>query len=100
MAEDSLSVSTPVLPKGGGAIQSIGKGWGAVGSSGAASSGLPLPVSTGRGYGPSLSLSYSSSAGNGLFGLGWALNLGVVARRSNKGVPTYTDEDVIVGPQR
>ncbi|MQT77837.1 SpvB/TcaC N-terminal domain-containing protein [Pseudomonas helleri] len=98
MAEDSLSVSTPVLPKGGGAIQSIGKGWGAVGSSGAASSGLPLPVSAGRGYGPSLSLSYSSAAGNGLFGLGWALNLGVVARRSNKGVPTYTDEDVIVGP--
>ncbi|MEB0204694.1 SpvB/TcaC N-terminal domain-containing protein [Pseudomonas sp. CCC3.1] len=98
MAEDSLSVSTPSLPKGGGAIQSIGKGWGAVGSSGAANCGLPLPLSAGRGYGPSLSLGYSSAAGNGLFGLGWALNLGYVARRTSKGVPTYTDEDVIVGP--
>ena len=98
MAEDSLSVTTPSLPKGGGAIQSIGKGWGAVGSSGAANCGLPLPLSAGRGYGPSLSLGYSSAAGNGLFGLGWSLNLGCIARRTSKGVPTYTDEDVIVGP--
>ena len=37
MAQEELSVSPPSLPKGGGAIQSIGKGWGAVGLTGAAS---------------------------------------------------------------
>jgi len=91
-------VSTPSLPKGGGAIQSIGKGWGPVGNSGTASLSLDLPITQGRGYAPDLSLNYQSAAGNGLFGLGWNLNMGCVARRSSKGVPTYTDEDVILGP--
>ncbi|WP_300733028.1 SpvB/TcaC N-terminal domain-containing protein [Pseudomonas sp.] len=98
MTQEPLSVSTPALPKGGGAIQSIGKGWGAVGSSGAASCSLALPISAGRGYAPSLGLSYSSASGNGLFGLGWAASVPRIARRTTKGVPAYTHDDVIVGP--
>ena len=91
-------ISAPSLPKGGGAIQSIGKGWGAVGTSGAASFDIGLPISAGRGYAPGLGLSYQSSVGNGPFGLGWHVGVGSVARRTSKGVPTYTDADVIVGP--
>jgi hypothetical protein len=92
------AVATPSLPKGGGAIQSIGKGWGAVGSTGAASLEISLPVSPGRGFDPALSLNYQSTIGNGLFGMGWNLNIGCVARRASKGVPTYTDDDLILGP--
>ncbi|MFJ4142255.1 SpvB/TcaC N-terminal domain-containing protein [Pseudomonas sp. NPDC089734] len=92
------AVITPSLPKGGGAIQSTGKGWGPVGSSGTASLEIPLPVSPGRGHEPDLVLNYQSSIGNGLFGLGWNLNIGCVARRASKGVPSYTDDDVILGP--
>ncbi|OUM09168.1 toxin [Pseudomonas syringae] len=92
------AVATPSLPKGGGAIQSIGKGWGAVGSSGAASLEIALPVSPGRGYAPALSLGYQSTSGNGLFGLGWNLSHGHVARLSSKGVPVYNDDDVMLGP--
>ncbi|MBX8600536.1 toxin [Pseudomonas cichorii] len=92
------AVATPSLPKGGGAIQSIGKGWGAVGSTGAASLVIPLPVSPGRGYDPALSLNYQSTIGNGLFGIGWNLNIGCVARRASKGVPFYNDDDLILGP--
>jgi hypothetical protein len=95
---DQPAVATPSLPKGGGAIQSIGKGWGAVGSSGAASLEIALPISPGRGYSPALSLIYQSTTGNGLFGLGWNLSMGCVARRASKGVPLYTDDDVILGP--
>ncbi|WP_164587105.1 SpvB/TcaC N-terminal domain-containing protein, partial [Pseudomonas viridiflava] len=62
------AIATPSLPKGGGAIQSIGKGWGAVGNNGAASLEIALPISPGRGYAPPLSLSYQSTTGNGLFG--------------------------------
>lgn len=91
-------VATPSLPKGGGAIQSIGKGWGPVGNAGTASLTLDLPISQGRGYAPGLALNYQSTVGNGLFGLGWNLNLGCVARRASKGVPTYSDDDVILGP--
>jgi hypothetical protein len=96
--QQQLGVSAPSLPKGGGAIQSIGKGWGAVGATGAASLSIPLPITTGRGYAPPLALNYQSSVGNGLFGLGWNLNLGCVARRATKGVPLYNDDDVILGP--
>ncbi|GFM78256.1 toxin [Pseudomonas cichorii] len=92
------AVATPSLPKGGGAIQSIGKSWGAVGSNGSASLEIALPVSPGRGYDPALSLRYQSTIGNGLFGIGWSLNLGCVARRASKGVPGYNDDDLILGP--
>lgn len=92
------AIATPSLPKGGGAIQSIGKHWGPVGSTGTASMEIALPISPGRGYAPALSLTYQSTAGNGLFGLGWSLTLGCVARRASKGVPTYTDDDEMLGP--
>ncbi|KPC28002.1 putative insecticidal toxin complex protein B [Pseudomonas syringae pv. cilantro] len=92
------AVVTPSLPKGGGAIQSIGKGWGSVGTSGAASLEIALPISPGRGYAPALSLTYQSTAGNGLFGLGWGLNTRSVSRRASKGVPLYTDDDLFLGP--
>ncbi|WP_053150504.1 SpvB/TcaC N-terminal domain-containing protein [Pseudomonas sp. Pf153] len=95
---ESVSVTPPSLPKGGGAIQSIGKGWRDVGPSGKASFDLPLPISPGRGFAPPLTLSYGSSVGNSLFGLGWVLSLGCVARRTSKGVPDYTDDDVMLGP--
>ncbi|WP_439849866.1 SpvB/TcaC N-terminal domain-containing protein [Pseudomonas syringae] len=92
------AVATPSLPKGGGAIQSIGKGWGAVGTSGAASVEIALPISPGRDYAPMLSLGYQSTSGNGLFGLGWNLSRACVARRANKGVPSYTGDDLMLGP--
>lgn len=95
---DDVSIIAPSLPKGGGAIQSIGKGWGAVGASGAASFALPLPISPGRGFSPQLAFSYRSSVGNSLFGLGWGLSLSHVARRTNRGVPAYTEDDEVVGP--
>lgn len=41
----NLQVNTPALPKGGGAIQGTGKGWGDVGASGMATFEIPLPVS-------------------------------------------------------
>ncbi|TVT84559.1 SpvB/TcaC N-terminal domain-containing protein [Pseudomonas sp. H3(2019)] len=96
--QTALPVSAPSLPKGGGAIQSIGKGMGAIGSHGAASYELALPISPGRGFAPSLSLSYGSSVGNGVFGIGWGMSLPAVARRTSKGVPAYTEDDEIVGP--
>ena len=62
--DESLQIAAPSLPKGGGAIQSIGNGLGPVGISGGASFELPLPISVGRGFAPDLALGYSSSGGN------------------------------------
>ena len=96
--KNALPVNAPSLPKGGGAIQSIGKGWGAIGAHGAASYELALPISPGRGFAPALSLGYGSSLGNSVFGIGWGLALPIVARRTSKGVPAYDEDDEIVGP--
>lgn len=94
----ALPVTPPALPKGGGAIQSIGDGLGAIGSSGTASCEIPLPISPGRGYAPALALRYSSAQGNGVFGLGWKLSLPTVSRRTQMGVPAYTRDDLFIGP--
>ena len=91
-------VLTPSLPKGGGALHSIGTGWGAVGITGAATFEVPLPLSPGRGYTPTISLSYHSALGNGPFGMGWTASAGAIVRSTVKGVPAYNAEDVFVGP--
>jgi hypothetical protein len=53
---------------------------------------VPIAVSPGRsGFGPQLSLSYDSGAGNGPFGLGWALSLPQITRKTDKGLPRYRD---------
>lgn len=93
-----LALAPPTLPKGGGAIQSIGHSWGAVGASGAASLSIPLPISGGRSLAPSLSLDYSSQAGRSPFGQGWNVGIPTIARRSSKGVPSYEEGDAIVAP--
>ena len=87
-----ITITPPSLPKGGGAIQSIGHGWGAVGVSGAASLQLPLPISAGRGFAPALGLSYSSTGGRTEFGQGWSMSLPTIAVRSNQGVPRYGED--------
>ncbi len=96
MAEQELSIVTPSIAKSS-TIATIGKSWGAVGPTGAASFVLPLPTSAGRGWDPQLSLSYSSQTGNGPFGIGWGLGLSEISRRTSKGVPHYTDHDEIIG---
>ena len=96
--DKAVDANPPSLPKGGGAIRSIGDGAGAVGTQGTASFELALPISLGRGFFPALTLVYSSSVGNGPFGIGWGNPAPAVTRRTSKGVPAYTDDDLFVGP--
>lgn len=96
MAESDLSITPPSISKSA-SIATIGKEWGAVGPTGASSFDLPMPASNGRGWDPQLSLHYSSQTGNGIFGLGWGLGLPSIGRRTQKGVPRYTDHDEIIG---
>jgi Salmonella virulence plasmid 65kDa B protein/Insecticide toxin TcdB middle/C-terminal region/Insecticide toxin TcdB middle/N-terminal region len=93
----SQSITPPSIAKSA-AITTIGKSWGAIGTSGKASFELSLPISPGRGFDPALRLSYDSQAGNGTFGMGHHLNANAITRQTSKGVPRYLADDVIVGP--
>lgn len=88
---------TVSLPKGGGAIRGIGEKFEANPVTGAATFTIPLPASPGRnGFAPQLLLTYDSGSGNGPFGFGWSLGIPSVTRKTEKGLPRYTDDDTFV----
>src|SRR5215216_1540901 len=82
------------LPKGGGAIKGIGEKFAANPVTGTGSMTVPVITSPGRsGFGPQLTLSYDSGGGNGPFGIGWTLSLPAITRKTDKGLPTYSDAE-------
>ena len=84
------------LPKGGGTVKGLGETFVPDLNSGTGSYRVPLMLPEGRnGFGPSLALSYSSGRGNGPFGLGWEIGIPRIARRTEKGVPRYDDDEDI-----
>lgn len=48
-----------------------------------------------NGFTPSLSLSYNSGVGNGLFGIGWDLDLPAIQRGTDRKLPLYFDANDI-----
>jgi hypothetical protein len=82
-----------VPPKGGGAISSLGEKFNVDTSTGAGSLSIPIHTSPGRkGIEPQLALQYDSSAGNGIFGLGWHIRSNAsITRKTSKGLPLYHD---------
>lgn len=87
----SIEIPAISLPKGGGAIKGIDEKFSVNSVNGTASFSIPLPFSPSRGANPSLSLSYNSGAGNGVFGLGWKLDLASIKRKTDKRLPQYLD---------
>src|SRR5262245_30880632 len=96
---DKSGVSEQVisLPQGGGAQQGLGETSSPDPFAGTGDFTIPIAVPPGRnGFRPALNLVYSTGHGNGYFGLGWSLAIPGVARRTSKGVPTYTNDDVFI----
>jgi len=97
-ANQDVAITPPLLPKGGGAIQTIGQSWSAASGMGTASFDVPLPVSPCRTSAPALVLSYRNLLGNGLFGVGWSVGVPMIRCRTSHGVPAYDDTDTFVAP--
>ncbi|MCD9186654.1 MAG: hypothetical protein LUM44_09480 [Pyrinomonadaceae bacterium] len=89
----SNAIESPsiALPKGGGAIKGIAEKFLVNAVNGTAALSIPLPFSTARGISPDHNLSYNSGAGNGIFGLGWSLDLPSIKRSTGKELPQYFD---------
>ena len=93
----NLGLEILSLPKGGGAIKGIGETFQPNLFTGTGNFSIPVFTSPGRnGFGPKLTLQYSTGNGNGPFGLGWRLSIPRITRKTEKGLPKYTDEDVFV----
>jgi len=84
------------LPKGGGAIKSLGESFQPNAFSGAASYSVPIPLTPARGFEPQLSLNYSSGDGNDIFGMGFSLALPKISRKTETGIPTYSEKDTYI----
>jgi len=80
------------LPNGGGAIKGIDEKFSVNAVNGTSSFSIPLPLSNARGFTIALSLGYSSGSGNGIFGMGWSLNLASIKRKTEKELPRYYDD--------
>ena len=94
--ESSFSLQAPAinLPRGGGAIRSMGEKFTANPLTGTGSLSIPIAVSPGRSnFGPQLSLTYDSGSGNGPFGFGWSLSLPQITRKTDKGLPQFRDAE-------
>ncbi|WP_083252581.1 SpvB/TcaC N-terminal domain-containing protein [Haladaptatus sp. W1] len=85
------------LPEGGGALSGIGEKFSPDLFTGTGNFTVPIDLPAGRnGFQPELSLSYSTGNGNGPFGLGQALSVPGVSRKTSDGIPVYNGDDVFV----
>ena len=84
------SISPRAAERFGASVRSLLR----IRSHGTASMSLPIATSPARsGFGPQLSLTYDSASGNGPLGFGWSLAIPSIARKTDKGLPKYLDED-------
>ncbi|EPS38200.1 hypothetical protein H072_7990 [Dactylellina haptotyla CBS 200.50] len=85
------------LPKGGGAIRSLGEKYNVDLSSGSGHYSVSLPTPKSRPHSSlkdaGISLQYESNHGNGIFGIGWSLSLDKsrISRKFDRGIPRYQD---------
>ncbi|MEX0274963.1 MAG: SpvB/TcaC N-terminal domain-containing protein, partial [Flavobacteriaceae bacterium] len=83
------------LPKGGGAIKGIDEKFKVNPVNGSANFSIPLPLSPGRnGFTPALGLVYGSGTGNGIFGMGWQLDVPSIQIKRDKALPNYSNKDI------
>ncbi|VAW74759.1 hypothetical protein MNBD_GAMMA12-3793 [hydrothermal vent metagenome] len=94
-ADKSNNIQVPEisLPTGGGAIRGIEEKFQVNAITGTSSFSIPVPLSPSRhGFMPAVGLSYNSGSGNSPFGLGWNMGIPSIARKTDKQLPHYRDE--------
>jgi len=85
------------LPSGSGGISPLGERFQPDLVRGGGSYAVPINCPKGpNNLQPSLTLTYSTGSGNGPFGLGWRISNMRIERRSDRGIPSYTDADTFM----
>lgn len=97
MSKNGNTIGSISLPQGGGAISGLGEKFSPDLFTGTGNFTIPIKLPPGRnGFQPQLSLGYSTGNGNGAFGMGWALSIPGVSRKTSKGIPKYQDGDTFI----
>lgn len=85
------------LPSGAGSIEGLGESFEPRLNTGGSTYGMPIALPPGRaGLAPSVRLDYNSNTGNGVCGIGWALEFLSIKRQTDKGFPEYNSGDTFV----
>jgi RHS repeat-associated protein len=85
------------LPQGGGAVRGLSETFSPDLHTGTGNLRVPIEVPAGRaGLQPALELAYSTGSPNGPFGLGWALDVPAIRRKTAKRLPRYDASDAFV----
>lgn len=85
------------LPSGGGGVAPLGERFQPDLVRGTGNYTVPINCPKGPNeQRPSVDLTYSTGAGNGPFGMGWRFGALRIERRTDRGVPSYTDDDTFV----
>jgi RHS repeat-associated protein len=80
------------LPTAEGSVKGMGESFTPDLAAGSATFTVPLVVPPGRaGVQPALALTYRSTQGQGPVGLGWTLDVPLIARQTDRGLPRYVD---------
>lgn len=94
--ELGTSASLLSLPASGAGIRGLGENFQTDLYTGTGSYSIPLDLPAAQnGFKPDLGLRYSTGSGNGLLGQGWELTLSSIQRSSNRGFPTFDDQNDI-----
>ena len=97
MSQNGNKTSSISLPQGGGAISGLGEKFSPDLFTGTGNFSVPITLPPGRnGFQPQLSLNYSTGNGNGPFGIGWALSIPGVSRKTSRGIPKYQGDDTFI----
>lgn len=98
-AADKSGVKPTVLslPTGAGSVEGLGESFEPQLNTGTGTYSVKISIPPGRaGFAPALTLAYNSGVGNSEFGIGWALSVPRIARQIDKGLPSYSDQDVFI----
>lgn len=93
--KSGVQPNTVSLPSGPGSIEGLGESFEPRLNTGTAKYGIGLTLAPGTaGHTPGLGLSYEGGAGNGPLGFGWSLDVPVIRRQTDKGIPRYLDDGI------
>ena len=99
VATTGVSPEAISLPKGGGAVRSLGATFDTDLNTGSGSYTVPIDLPAGpNAIKPQVDLRYQTSSANGPFGFGWALSQLAIARESDGRIPAYDDTDEFLLP--